>query len=38
VHLPTVYVIDRTGMIRRELKGEEATTAEVLGAIAAVAQ
>jgi peroxiredoxin len=38
VHLPTVYVIDRAGMIRREIKGEAATAAEVLGAIAAAVQ
>jgi hypothetical protein len=38
VHLPTVYVIDRNGMIRRELKGDEATPTEVLGAIEAAVQ
>jgi peroxiredoxin len=38
VHLPTVYVIDRNGMIRRELKGDAATPTEVLGAIEAVVQ
>ena len=38
VHLPTVYVIDKAGMIRRELKGDAATPTEVLGAIAAVTQ
>jgi hypothetical protein len=38
VHMPTVYVIDKSGMIRRELKGDAASAAEVLGAIAAVVQ
>jgi peroxiredoxin len=38
VHLPTVYVIDRNGMIRRELIGDAATPAEVLGAIEAAVQ
>ena len=38
VHMPTVYVIDRNGMIRRELKGDEATPTEVLGAIEAAVQ
>ena len=35
VSLPTVYVIDRNGMIRSELKGEAATATAVLGGIEA---
>lgn len=38
VHMPTVYVIDKAGMIRREIKGDAATPAEVLGAIEAALQ
>ena len=38
VHLPTIYVIDRNGMIRSELKGEEATATAVLGAVEAAIQ
>jgi peroxiredoxin len=35
VSLPTVYIIDRNGMIRSELKGDEATPAAVLGGLEA---
>ncbi|HYO83405.1 MAG TPA: redoxin domain-containing protein [Bryobacteraceae bacterium] len=38
VDLPTVYVIDRNGMIRTELKGEAATPPAILGAIEAALQ
>lgn len=35
VHLPTVFVVDGTGAIRRELKAEEATMTNLLGSIEA---
>lgn len=38
VHLPTVILIDKAGMIRREIKGDEATPTEVLGALTALVQ
>ena len=35
IHLPTVMVVDRNGMIRRQIDDADATTANVLGAIEA---
>jgi peroxiredoxin len=38
VHLPHVIVVDKAGMIRRELKSEAVNTAALIGAIEAVAK